>query len=257
LFKKIVPLNAERHANKRIRRAQSFAFAAGETLCPLTAQEFPRAAAHFPIVFLKNPKGEVGAFAMFGVPKGDNLFVDSDGRWRGGYVPAAIRRYPFVFARTQAGGKQSVALCIDEDSDLLSDTEGEKIFATKGKPSEQVAQVLKFLIEFEKNQMQTLTLCKALEERQLLTAIKPRVRTAAGKSYAFQNLLGIDEKKLNETADAEFLEWRKKGWLPIIYAHLASLGQLGHLIERHEERTGARPRGAKSGNGPQSPILVN
>jgi hypothetical protein len=257
LFKKIVPLNAERHANKRIRKAQSFAFAAGETLVPLTAQEFPRAAAHFPIVFLKGPKGEVGAFAMLGVPKGENLYVDSDGRWRGGYVPAAIRRYPFVFAKNPSGGERSVALCIDEGSDLLSDTEGEKIFQAKGKPSETVAQVLKFLVEFEKQQMQTLLLCKALEEKKLFHPIKPRVRTAAGKSYAFENLLGIDEKKLNETSDAEFLEWRKRGWLPVIYAHLASLGQLGHLIERHEERAGLRPRAAKSGNGPKSPILVN
>ncbi len=67
------------------------------------------------------------------------------------------------------------------------------------------------------------------------------LRTPSGREYAFKGFLAIDEKKLNAVLDEAFLEWRKRGWLPLIYAHLASLGQMVHLVARHEQRGGGDP----------------
>jgi len=42
----------------------------------------------------------------------ENAYLDADEGWRANYVPAFIRRYPFVFSKSEDG--QTFTLCIDE-----------------------------------------------------------------------------------------------------------------------------------------------
>ena len=230
-------------------KAPGFGFAAGQTLCPIVAAEFPRVAFNYPIVFLKNEKGEVGAYALLGVPRGKNLFVDADGRWHAAYIPAAIRRYPFIFART--GEADRFALCIDDGSELLSEVEGEPLFTQEGQPAETVNKALKFLKEFQQQHAQTAAVCRALDEQGMFRATRHQVRSTSGKRYNFEGILAIDEAKLNALPDERFLEWRRRGWLPLVYAHLVSLGQIAHLVERYEQERGE----ALEPEGPATPVV--
>jgi hypothetical protein len=62
------------------------------------------------------------------------------------------------------------------------------------------------------------------------------IYTPAGRIINFSGFRIVDEKKLSELDDATFLEWRKKGWLPVIYAHLFSGSQWQRLTRLLSDR---------------------
>ncbi len=238
MFKSVAPLAVERHKNKRLKPVADYGFAAGQTMCPITAVEFPRVAPSYPIVFLKDDVGDMSAFALLAVPNGNNLFVDEGGLWRGSYVPASIRRYPFVFGRT-SGDDKNLALCIDEGSDHVSETEGEPLFTEDGKPTEILEKAIEFMKQFQTNHAHTVAICQELERLEMFQGLTAQVRLPSGKNYNFIGAQIIDEKKLSSIADGDFLEWRRRGWLALIYAHLISLGQMTHLAELYARSGGA------------------
>mgnify|MGYP002144979420 CR=1 FL=1 len=70
-------------------------------MTPLTVTEFANAALSFPIIFVGDEKTPVAAL---GLNAGENLFIDAEGAYDTGvYIPAYIRRYPFVFSRSDDG----------------------------------------------------------------------------------------------------------------------------------------------------------
>ena len=74
MFKSVVPLAVEKHKNMRLKPVADYGFAAGQTMCPITAVEFPRVAPIYPIVFLKDDVGDTGAFALLALWAGVVLF---------------------------------------------------------------------------------------------------------------------------------------------------------------------------------------
>ncbi len=245
MFKSVVPLAVEKHKNKRLKPVADYGFAGGQTMCPITAVEFPRVAPNYPIVFLKDDVGDMSAFALLAVPNGKNLFVDDNGSWRAPYVPASIRRYPFVFGRTSDDDK-NLALCIDEGSDHVSETEGEPLFTEDGKATEILEKAIEFMKQFQTNHAHTVAICQELERLEMFQGLKAQVQLPSGRKYNFIGAQIIDEKKLSSIADGDFLEWRRRGWLALIYAHLISLGQITHLAELHEQSGAAAPAGGEA-----------
>jgi hypothetical protein len=110
---------------------------------PLLASEFFECAREYPIVFARGQSGPLPA-VLLGLRESENLFVDADGKWGARYVPAFVRRYPFVPANGSGG---DLLVCIDESSPCFSTTEGEALFAD-GKPTPQLEHAIKFLREF-------------------------------------------------------------------------------------------------------------
>ena len=166
--------------------------------------------------------------------------MEQEGLWRGSYVPASIRRYPFVFGRTKKDDK-NLALCIDEASDHVSETEGEPLFTEDGKPTEILEKAIEFMKQFQTNHAHTVAICQELERLEMFQGLKARVQLPSGRKFDFVGARIIDEKKLSALADADFLEWRRRGWLALIYAHLVSLGQMSRLAELHEQSGDSGP----------------
>jgi len=233
VFQKVVPVNKERHASKRIKEVSGFGFASNFHIAYVTMQEFARAASIFPIVFLEDKdKDEFRPVVLLGLNAGENLFVGKDGKWQASYVPAIIRRYPFALA--PAGNDGQYVVCIDEESPLVSDTEGSPLFSDKGEPTQVIDNVKRYLAELQ--QMDTLTrdFCKYLQANNMFTPLNMRVREAS----RVKNISGcyvVNEERLNNLSDEKFLEFRTKRYLPAIYAHLISLAQTERLVGLHEE----------------------
>ena len=97
-YERPVLLDRERHRRRRVQPAGGFAFARRAHSLVLAAAEFNEACKEYAIVFTRSPAGKVVPVAMLGLRAGDNLFVGEDGRWDARYVPAFVRRYPFVLA---------------------------------------------------------------------------------------------------------------------------------------------------------------
>src|SRR5271169_2906177 len=90
------PLNATVDAGKSLDRPKNHLYARGTNSVALTFAEFAQAMRSYPIVFTGGEP--VAAMAILGLRDKENLFVDAAGNWQSGaYVPAYIRRYPFIF----------------------------------------------------------------------------------------------------------------------------------------------------------------
>jgi len=237
MYKKLVPINREQHNNKKIRQIQGFGFASSFHIASIMAHEFARAASIYPVVFLEDKEqDEFRPVVLMGLDAGENLFVAADGKWAASYIPAIIRRYPFALARTNEEGRFTV--CIDEDSELISETEGIALFNEQGEPAEPLENVKRYLGELQQMDAFTGEFCHYMTSHNLFTPLNMRVRQAD----QIKNINGcyvINEERLNALSMERFAELREKQYLPAIYAHLVSLAQIERLLMLKDERASA------------------
>lgn len=237
MYEKLVPVNKARHASKKIKQVEGFGFASQFHIASIMVHEFARASAIYPVVFLEDKaKDEFRPVVLMGMDSGENLFVDANGKWSASYVPAIIRRYPFALASTGEEGQFTV--CIDEGSDLVSETEGSPLFDDKGEPAESLENVKRYLGELQQMDVFTRDFCKYFSEHNLFTPLNMRVRQAD----QVKNINGcyvVNEERLNNLSNDRFVEMREKRYLPAVYAHLVSLAQIERLMMLKDERSKA------------------
>ncbi|GAB3049810.1 SapC family protein [Stenotrophomonas tumulicola] len=229
-YSRPVPLQSDAHADLRILPGR-LQFAAKSNAIPLVVGEFAMALQSFPILFA----GPAAVpMAALGITE-DNLFI-ADGQWEEDtYVPAYVRRHPFIFIDTD-GGKNFV-LGIDEDSDRLvkGGEEGNPLFED-GKASEMVQQALEFCGRFTGEHEQTQAFSKALVEQDLLVVRNANVRLPNGREMTLQGFSVVDVEKFQKLPDAVVLDWHRKGWLALVHQHLMSLSRFSELTRRQALR---------------------
>lgn len=227
MFRQLIALNSKRHAALRVRPQTGFGFARGVHLSALMQAEMVRAAAIYPIVFVEDR--DIDGFrpmALLGLREGENVFVDTDGEWLASYVPAVIRAYPFALARS--GESEQFAVCIDAASELVSLTEGARLFDASGSPTPALDEARSWLQQIREMQIRTDAFCRALAARNLFTPFAVRARRG-DETLEVNGCYVINEERLDGLPDARLFELRREGWLSSIYAHLISLQQLERL----------------------------
>jgi hypothetical protein len=234
LYRRPVALEPGRFAGKSLREMSDFRFAGATNSVAVNTVEFLPAMRSYPIVFTAGEPP--AAIAVLGFNDRENLFVDGDGKWRAdAYVPAYIRRYPFIFMEHQ-GGSQFI-LCIDEASDLLVADASRPLFLN-GEPTDAVRRGLAFCGEYQTQYNGTREFVAALDRNGLLVSSQIQIAIQQGQSVALRGFRVIDEAKFNALPDEVFLEWRKRGWLALIYCHFMSLTNWGRLAELTRQRLG-------------------
>ncbi len=219
-YSKVAPLNREAHRDYRVDVGpQRFGFARGSHLIPAVVDEFGAAATHLPIVFVPGPAAPAICF-LVGLRSGRNAHVSPDGGWRGDYVPAYLRRYPFVLGEVQGGDP---LICIDEGCASPVAPAGEPLFGEAGADTPLLAGSIRLTNDFYIAAKRTENLAKTVLELGLLRSITIDAKFETGESLSLQGLLTIDEAKLAELPEEAFLRLRKEGALGPIYAHLVSL----------------------------------
>lgn len=229
MFKKLVALNKETHATKKIKSLNSYDFANKSYLASIVSSEFFRAASTYPIVFIEDPKkDEFRPVVLLGLEPEENLFVNEEGKWDASYIPAIIRRYPFGLAQTPE--EDRFTICLDEESDFVNEEEGDALFNEDGEPSEVLERVKKYLTELQSMEQVTGHLCKELKERNMFTPLNMQISNA-GELKKITGGYMVNEQRLNNLTDEDFLALRKSNTLPLIYAHLTSLTQVERLLK--------------------------
>jgi len=240
-YERVVALSDQAHAALKVRPASSFAYAAGTNSVPLLAGEFFECAREYPIVFARGDAGPLPA-ALLGLRDRENLYVDAAGKWDARYVPAFVRRYPFVPGK---GPQGELLVCIDEASPCFDSREGEALFA-EGKPTAQLEHAIKFLTEFHQAAAATEALGRRLDELGLLRQADSVAQLNDGSQFRLNGLHVVDETKLRALDRETVQELFANGSLAVIYAHLMSLGNLAVLVDRLSRR-GTGSKGSATG----------
>lgn len=235
-------LDRERHKALRVKAGDA-RFAARNQAVPLVVTEFPEAALEYPIVFARGNEGPWVALAVTGLEAGRNAFVDAQGQWLGRYVPASVRRYPFILAES---GSNQLSLAADMAAPQLG-AEGEPLFDEKGEPTALVRQVLQLLTDFQSQAAGTDALARTLHDTGLLVQQNLQVRLGDGRNAVVDGVWIVDEAKLRALPDDKVLAWFKGGELTALHAHMLSLRNLVPLLERSQPQSGQ-----SSGKEPQA-----
>lgn len=223
----IVVLNKEVHKNLKIKNNRIYQQTKNQHIAILQVHEFVSASVCYPIVFIKDAEtGEFRCVAMLGLQPNENLFY-SEEHWSASYIPAAIRGYPFLIAPDTA------SLCADISSPLFNETEGNELFNSDGSESEYLKSVKERLSTFVSQTPVTREFIRYIAEKNLLSPFNLTINTSSEESgaYSLNGLYAIDHKKINDLSDATFLELRHKNYLPAVFAHLASLGNMSTLVQ--------------------------
>jgi hypothetical protein len=233
LYRRPMPLDPGRHGAMSLKRMTSFPFARGTNSVPLNGVEFPFAMRHYPIVFTAGT--QPNPVAVLGVRPDKNLFVTEWGGWADGlYIPAYVRRYPFIFM--EESGSDRLTLCIDEATDLLTNDSKRPLFADN-EPTDVVIHALDFCTEFQAQHAATAEFGRALEAHDLLIPNRADISLVSGEKLTLGGFRVVDETRFHALPDDVFLEWRKKGWLHLVYCHLMSSinwGRLADLADKAE-----------------------
>jgi hypothetical protein len=249
-YNTLQPLSSSVHSNYKTRTADTAPWLSQAHAIPLTIDEFVIAQRHFPIVF---SAGEVPVpLALMGLNENVNVFVDDEGKLLGeAYLPAYVRRYPFMLARL-APDAQELSLCFDPTSGLIGDfPEGDALF-DDGKPSETTNNVLKFCEEFELSAQRTVAFMAELKTSELLMDGEVTIQPpGAGQPFVYRGFQMINEEKLREVDGDELKRMNQNGMLPLILAHLFSMSIVRDIFAKQMQQ-GKGPEvpgfGAPAGN---------
>ena len=227
------PLSSETHAAYRVRQLDSAPFLASQHAVPVTVDEFTLVQRYMPIVFSLGGDQSV-PIALMGLNEGVNVFVDADGRLTEDdfYVPAYVRRYPYMLARLRPDAKE-LSLCFDPTSDAIGAfDEGEPLFEGK-EPSQITKNILAFNESFEQAGTRTGAFMKDLTESGLLMDGEVSIQQEGVQNPSvYRGFMMVNEEKLADLRGDQLRKMQKSGMLPLIYAHLFSLALMREVFAR-------------------------
>ncbi|WP_270939223.1 SapC family protein [Falsiroseomonas oryzae] len=256
-YRSVVPVSAQRHGNWSVKSGDSFAFAAGVNSVPLTAVEFDPASAEYPVVFAASGDSVFPA-AILGARPNENLYVDGAGKWLGRYVPAFVRRYPFVFSQDEAG--TTFTLNIDESfAGCNQDGRGERLFDADGQQTQYLQGVLAFLQDYQARIRRTRAYCDRLKELNLLQPMQAQFTLASGEQRSIAGFMAVDRQKLKALPADVLADMMSKDELECTFLHLASLRHFRDMLDRMPAAAAAAaaPQPAPAEPPPAEPGVVH
>lgn len=229
-YEKPMPVDVRVHEGTGLKKDRTYEFAKSATALPVTLLEVTKIMSDYPMAFLKTADG-VAPVAITGVRPGENLYVGEDGKWaEDTYVPAYVRRYPFILA---SGGPKpdQLTLCVDTAEGIL-EKDSDEPMVKDGKGTEFLDRILDFCRSFDQASRATRDFAQEVEKAGLLAERHAEIKLKDGKVHRVGGFMLIDEEKLRSLDDATVTKWHKNGYLGALYAILMSGSAWRDLIGR-------------------------
>jgi hypothetical protein len=229
IYETAVPVSAARHRECSVE-SSGYAFSRSVNAVPLMAVEFAAAAAEYAIVFAGS--GDVVMpSVILGMRGQENAYLDATGGWNAKYIPAFIRRYPFVFS--SSNDAQTFTLCIDEAfAGFNREGRGQALFGEDGKPTTYVQNVLKFLQEYQAQFQRTRAFCEKLRQLELLEPMQASVSLESGEHLSLTGFMAVERKRLKALSGETLAELAKSDELELLYLHLQSMRNFTGVKDR-------------------------
>jgi SapC len=230
IYESAVPVSSARHGGWSVEVGADYSFSKDVNSVPLMAVEFPHAAAEYAIVFSGTAQAFIPA-VILGMRGNENLYLGERGGWQAKYIPAFVRRYPFVFSTSQDG--RTFTLCIDEAfPGFNQEGRGQRLFGDDKKPSSYVSNVLKFLEQYQLEFRRTQAFCNKVRELDLLEPMRAQASLPSGERLALTGFMAVSRDKLKALPGEKLAELAKTDELELLYLHLQSMRNFAAMVER-------------------------
>jgi hypothetical protein len=229
IYEKAVPVTRRDHGDVSIKSGNNYAFAKAVNSVPLMATEFDLSSVEYAIVF-SGEGNEVMPAALLGIRDSENLYVDEKDGWNAKYIPAFVRRYPFVFSSSD---KTTFTLCIDEEYPGVNRRgTGERLFDSDGERTQYLQGVLGFLQAYQAQFEATRAFCQRLIELNLLEAMQAQFALRSGQRITLAGFKSVNRERLKALPGDVLARLAARGDLDLIYAHLHSQRNFTPTAER-------------------------
>jgi hypothetical protein len=206
----------------------------------LFPSEFEEAQRAFPIIFRRGEEG-VQAFALLGLDRDENLFLDGD-RWTSAYVPAIQRRGPFaiVLQRPSPGvdTPPDPKIQVDLDDPRVGAEDGLPLFLDHGGNApylDHIAGVLRVIYEGVEG---APAFYAELDQAGLLQPITMQISLSDEQGYELPDLFVIDQEALAGLEGETLARLHRSGVLRAATMAAASLGNVQRLIDLKNRKLG-------------------
>ena len=230
-YKKVVALSNKGHADWKIKTTNDYSFTSGSNAVLITAVEFSFIACEYPIVFV-DTSGNFKPIAVLGLKPDQNHFLCDDNSWGGKYIPAYIRRYPFILSgdMSATNGQDIVyTVCIDESYIGFNKDFGENLFDSNGQYSAYLERTIKFLKDFQSEGQATEKFCRKLKKLDILEPMQAKVVSKDQKDFSLSGFWIVSHDRLKGKKPLELAELVKSDEMAFIYSHLSSLSKFRSL----------------------------
>ena len=239
LYTQPEPLSHEQHGRLGIRTSPTpYKFALTAHAVPLMVTEFGPASMNYPIIFAGE---QLLPMAILSIRQNENLFISPEGAFDpDAYVPAYLRRFPFVFADDPQNERMIV--CIDVAAEAVT-VGGDFALFDGDQPTEFTKNAIEFCTNYESERRRTESFVKTLKDLDLFE-LKEAFYTpqnpdgTPGQPVRLADYFAISEAKLRELPLEKLGELRDNGALMQMYAQLISLHGWDKLVARTMVRDG-------------------
>jgi hypothetical protein len=241
LYRDLTPLSSLDHANYALRPMEDLSVIADIHAVPLTVDEFPVAQRCYPIVFSSG--SDPVPLALMGLNEGVNVFVDAAGQLAPKtYLPAYVRRYPFMLAQLQPGAEE-MSLCFDPSAGLVGEFEGGPRLFDGDQPSEQCKATLAFCEQFETAARRTGQFMTDLKATGLLEEGEVTINNPDfPQPYIYRGFQMVNEEKLRDLRGDQLRKMSGNGMLVLLYAHLFSMNLMTELFTAQQQQGKVPPQ---------------
>lgn len=230
IYEQVVSISKEQHRDWSLKMDNKYFFTEQVNSFPLLSAEFVQSASIYPIVFVGTEE-TVMPVAIVGLQDQKNLFINETGEWQAEYIPAFVRRYPFVFSSKDDG--KTFTVCIDEKCSNWNQTgSGERLFDSDGNQTQYLNNVIDFLQNYQTQFQVTQAFCQQVKGLNLLEPMQVQFTTSEGKKSSLSGFWGISRDKFKKLSEEQVFGLMQTGWLEVIYLHLHSLNLFSQLARK-------------------------
>jgi hypothetical protein len=229
MYETITPLTVDKHKFWSVSDHTDYEFTRDLRFVPLLASELALACAEYPIAFIEAKGQAPMPIAILSLDR-SNRFVGEKGQWEGSYLPAFIRRYPYVFSKE--AGSDTYFLCIDESSSCISveGISGERIFDESGEQTGYIQRVVEFLSAYQIEHAKTELLGQRLKEMNLLEVKQisknREVNGEMQQEVVLNGLQTVDKARVDTLTDEKLIDIVRDGTYELVCYHWRSLSNL-------------------------------
>ncbi len=232
-------LNNVDHKDTRIITERSAQYGDNVMFAMTFPFEFRNVQAFYPILFHRDERGEFYPVALFGFQTGENLFLDEKG-WHARYVPAMIRRQPFLIgfeaAPGQPGGERRRMLSIDMSSPRVSTERGEPLFQPLGGRTPFLEEMANLLESLYHGAELNTKFVQALQAHRLIESVTFDIALEDGSRNQLLGFSAIDEERVQGLSGEALGELSRQGFLMPLFMMLASTANMRTLVELKNAR---------------------